>query len=99
MPTRAGSIVIDIRAGTAKFVADMENVKGKIREFGQHGVTNVQATSAALRVMEGNMTNNLRAAERFLANIKGVGPLLQVAFPVVGAVAFLGIVDELGTKV
>jgi hypothetical protein len=58
-----------------------------------------QASSAALRVAEGNMTNNIRAAERFLATIPGVGRALQVAFPVVGAVALLGVFARMGNEV
>jgi hypothetical protein len=102
MPVKAGQIVIDISAGTSKFVTDIEAAKGKIREFGReaHGsVSGIQAVSANLRVMEGNMTNNLRAAERFLAMLPGVANAAKLAFPVAGAIAFGGIVYELGTKV
>lgn len=60
-----------------------------------HGVTGVQATSAALRTLEGNLQNNLRAAERFLANTLGLGDALKTAFPVIGAVAFGGVLSEL----
>src|SRR5581483_5453831 len=63
-----------------------------------HSVTSVQATSAALRVLEGNMQNNLRAAERFLANTLGLGEALKAAFPVVGAVALGGVMSELIDK-
>jgi lambda family phage tail tape measure protein len=67
-------------------------------EAGQHAVTGVQATSGALRVLEGNMTNNLRAAERFIANTLGMGNALKAAFPVVGAIAMGGILFELKDK-
>lgn len=69
-----------------------------LHNLGAHGVTGVQATSAALRVLEGNMQNNLRAAERFLANTLGLGEALQTIFPIVGATALLGVVSELGKK-
>jgi hypothetical protein len=101
VPTKAGQIIIDISAGTSKFVVDMENAKAKIRDFGKeaHGsVSGVQAVSASLRVLEGNMTNNLRAAERFVANVLHLGPVLQAAFPVVGAIAFAGVLGELVNK-
>jgi lambda family phage tail tape measure protein len=67
-------------------------------DAGGHAVTGVQATSASLRVLEGNMTNNLRAAERFVANTLGMGNALKAAFPVVGAVALGGVVTELIEK-
>jgi hypothetical protein len=51
-----------------------------------HGsVSEIQATSGALRVLEGNSA--LRAAERFLTIIPGLGAALQYAFPIVGAIA------------
>ena len=49
------------------------------------GVSEMQATSGALRVLEGNSA--LRAAERFLTTIPGLGAALQYAFPVVGLIA------------
>jgi hypothetical protein len=106
MPARAGQIVVELTAGNRTFITDVEIAKTKLREFGTtakeanaHAVTGVQATSGALRVLEGNMTNNLRASERFLANTLHLGPALQAVFPLVGAAAFAGILGELGTKV
>jgi hypothetical protein len=106
MPARAGQIVVEMTAGTRTFVTDVEIAKTKLREFGTvgrevsaSGVSGVQATSGALRVLEGNMTNNLRASERFVANVLHLGPVLQAAFPIVGAVAFGGILLNLGEKV
>lgn len=52
------------------------------------------ASSAALRVMEGNITNNIRAGERFLATFKPVQGLLMKAFPVIGAVALVGVIGQ-----
>src|ERR1035441_3389508 len=40
--------------------------------------------------MEGTWTNNLRASERFLANVLGLGPILQKAFPIIGGLDFVG---------
>lgn len=65
-------------------------------DAGTHAVTGVQATSGALRTLEGGITNNLRAAERFMANTLGMGEALKVAFPVVGAIAMGGVLVELG---
>lgn len=99
MATKAGAVVIDIQGHTATFSDNMKKAEGSLRDFGSHGVTNVQAVSGALRVMEGNMTNNLRAAERFLANTLKLGPAMQAIFPLVGGLAFLGVIGELGKKV
>ena len=50
MPRAVRTISVNLSAGTAQFMADMEKASGKVREFGREGVTNVQATSGALRV-------------------------------------------------
>lgn len=92
---KAGRITVELDAGTGKFVTDIEYATAKMREFGSHGVTGVQATSAALRTLEGNMTNNLRAAERFVATTLGLGNALKAAFPIVGGIALLGVMSEL----
>lgn len=55
-----------------------------------HGVSSMQATSAALRTLEGGFSNNLRAAERFLTIVPGLADALKTAFPLVGAIAFGG---------
>lgn len=98
----AGRISINLSAGTAQFVVDMDKANAKIREMGSahaHTVSDVQATSAALRTLEGGVTNNLRAAENFLAKTLQLGGVLKTAFPVVGAIALGGVIFELGKKV
>jgi len=125
MPS-VGKISINLSAGTATFIADLDKANAKLKDFGSqaeaqrgrlrnvsnaanqaghsfqqlgsHGVTGVQATSAALRTLEGGITNNLRAAERFAANFLGLGPILQKVFPVAGGIALLGILGELVHK-
>jgi hypothetical protein len=106
MARKAGVITIDLNAGTSKFLVDMDKANAKISQFGKaareaggHGVTGVQAVSGALRVMEGGLNNNLRAAERFTANVLGLGPILQAAFPVIGAIAFAGLIVKMGEEV
>lgn len=97
MPIKAGQIVIDVSAGTAKMVVDMEQAKAKIRELGgaAHGsVSGVQAMSGAIRIAEGNVTNNIRAVERFLATTLKLGPIIKAAFPVIGLIAFAGVLFE-----
>lgn len=59
------------------------------------GVTDLQATSGALRVLEGNFGTNVRAAENFLVKVLGLGPVMRLAFPIVGAIALIGVLDIL----
>lgn len=60
------------------------------------GVTEIQATSGALRVLEGS--GGIRAAERLLTMIPGLGAALQAAFPVIGAIALLEVVGRMVGK-
>ena len=70
-----------------------------LKEVSHGTVSQMQAASAAIRVVEGNLTNNIRAAERFISTIPGVGAALKAAFPVVGALAFAGVISEIVRRV
>lgn len=59
-----------------------------------HQVSAVVAAGAEMRVLEGAMP--IRAAEQFISRIQGVGPLLQAAFPVFGAVALGEVLVHMG---
>ncbi|SEG56429.1 hypothetical protein SAMN05421819_3570 [Bryocella elongata] len=61
---------------------------------GHKAVTDVQATSAAIRSFEGNP--GIRAMEVFVGRTLGLGPLLQTIFPIIGALAFAKIVFDIG---
>jgi lambda family phage tail tape measure protein len=65
-----------------------------VERFGHSGVTSVQAASAALRELNGDFTNNIRAVERFITTIPGVGGALKFAFPAVGAAAFGAVIYQ-----
>jgi hypothetical protein len=53
----------------------------------------MMAGSAALRIFEGNWGTSVRAAERFLVTTLKLGPVLQAAFPIFGAMALIGALD------
>src|ERR1039458_6718233 len=97
MATKAGSIVININAGTAKFHADLDQAKGKIREFGKTGVSEGKAMKAAFNAIE--FKSPTRAAEAFAEKILGLGKIVQFAFPVFGALAFASVIVDVGKKV
>jgi|GEM_PF-4934618 len=82
-------------AATAAMAASQQAVGAAV----SHTVPQYAAASGAIRVLEGNLNNNVRAAERFLATTLGLGPVLQAAFPVVGAIAMVGVLTELGKRV
>lgn len=97
----------------AKFRAQLKALGADIDAVGQKGasagkvlsiaghrpVAPWMASSAALRLTEGNITNNIRAAERFIATSKTLSTALQAAFPVIGAIAFMGVLGRLYSRV
>lgn len=66
---------------------------------GAHGklITDVQASSAAIRAFEGNMS--IRAVEQFTTKLLGLGNVFQTIFPVVGAIMFAEVVGQMISKV
>jgi hypothetical protein len=106
MPVRAGQIVVEMTAGTRTFVTDVEVAKTKLREFGAVGqsanagmVSSTKATTATMKAMEGQFANNNRAAAAFVNTILGGGRAMQAIFPLVGGLAFAGMLTEVVGKV
>lgn len=62
-----------------------------------HAVSEIQAASAAIRVFEGALP--IRAVERFAVSALGLGPILQAAFPIIGALAFAEAIEKMVTEV
>lgn len=103
MARSAGTVRLTFEAGTAGFVADVSKAKAAVKEFhaemGTHGVSTMQAASGAIRELEGNLEHNIRAVERFMVTTLKLGPVLQAAFPVIGAIAFGGMIVKMGEEV
>src|ERR1700733_8410763 len=99
MGTTVGQVHIDLDAGNAKFVLQMAEAKAKLHEFGSAGVSEHKAVAAAVKALEGNVFNSTRAADAFIAKFSGLAPLLTAAFPVVGALAFAGVLGEVAKKI
>lgn len=90
-----GNVIANANRNSVPFVQTMRSAG-----TASHGsVTDVMAASAAIRGLEGNFGTSVRAGERFLVNVMGMGPILRTAFPVFGALAFAGILDILGQHV
>jgi len=102
MGVKAGVISIDIDAGTAKFLVDMEKSNVALQKFGQGGsaagghlVSSMAASSAAVRLFEGDLLHSTRAVERFIGLFPGVQKAITAAFPLVGGLAFAGLLGKL----
>ena len=92
LETTISAVVLSINRLTASLAQEAKAQEGaavatRSHTTALHGqVSAVQATSAAIRTLEGS--GGLRAVENFLAKTLGLGPALQAIFPIVGAIAF-----------
>jgi hypothetical protein len=86
-------------AGLIKLESMIRKYGESARTAGRHSVSSMQASSAALRALHGGFENNIRAGERFLSMLPGVGKALQAAFPLIGITAVAGAVFEAGKKI
>jgi hypothetical protein len=90
-----------VQAVVAPVATGFTNTANAARNLGTtlqtHTVPQMAAASAALRTLEGHLS--IRAAERFITTFRGMGPVLQAAFPVFGAIAFLGFVEQMVSKI
>jgi hypothetical protein len=77
----------------------IDEFAGKTKQAGHSTVSSMQASSAAIREMNGDFTRNTRAVERFITTIPGVGKVLQAAFPLIGGAAFGAMIVDAGMKV
>lgn len=82
-----------------KAIRETKKLENATKSLGHGTVSQMQAASATIRTFEGGMANNTRAVERFITTIPGIGKALQAAFPVVGALATLGMLARIGDEV
>lgn len=106
MPRRAGTVTVNFEAGTATFLRDVELASGKVREFSTATSTSMAgartsmvSASTALKELSGNFAGSSRAVARLLVDVGGLGPALSAAFPIFGALAFIGILVKIGEGV
>lgn len=93
---KAGTLTIDVDAGVAKFIVDMDRAGSKVRDFGgsaneagNHVTSSMAKSGAAIRLLENPLAANTRALERFLTLLPGASKLVEAAFPIIGAVALV----------
>ena len=98
-------LVITVRGDSAQFTRTMGQVDAAIKRaqggfgnFRREGVSSMQATSGAIRLVEGDITRNVRAVEKFISSIPGVGKAMQAIFPIVGGIAFAGMIAKIGAE-
>lgn len=59
------------------------------------GISERQAASASLRILEGGIQGSTRAAGALLVETLGLGPVLRAAFPIIGAIALVEILARI----
>lgn len=104
---RVQGLTTAIIANTAALVANNAASGGTANIFKQLNQSTTQAAgglgtftgssrsaTAALSVLRGNMQGGTRAAGLFLSSVLGLGPALQLAFPIIGAIALIEIIGQ-----
>jgi len=86
-------------AAVERVKASYDSLITKTRAADVASISGAKAGAAAVKGLEGGMLNSNRAAVAFLNTIAGMGPLLQAAFPLFGALAFVGVIETVYTKV
>jgi hypothetical protein len=106
MAKSAGGVVVNFTAGTATFLKDVELANGSVRSFGKNtqssmfgARTAMISASTAIKELEGNFTGSSRAVARLLIDVGGLGKVMAAAFPVLGALAFVGVLAKIGEGV
>jgi hypothetical protein len=94
----AATILGGAERGEAEMAAASAMAHREMAEAMEGGVPRFAATSAAVRLMEGNMTNMVRAAERFVGSFGMLSNLAMKAFPVIGGLAMLDLLKNMGER-
>src|ERR1700761_4031671 len=84
--------------GLTSATRQMRQLQDSAKQAGHGTVSSMQAASAAIRVLEGGITGNIRAAERFIGILPGIGSALTKAFPYVGGFALAGVFVKIGME-
>lgn len=97
--TKARKQLNDMLGDTNRVSAAGQKAGRDLARAAEGTVAPWMASSAAIRTLEGNITNNIRAAERFIALSPRVAAAAQAMFPIVGAVALTGVVAHLVERI
>jgi hypothetical protein len=60
------------------------------------GISSRQSATAGIGILEGRLMSGNRAASAFLSTTLGLGPVLQAAFPIIGAIAMADVLIQIG---
>jgi hypothetical protein len=98
-----GTIAINLKlndqgysSGVDRARRSANQLKAALDGVGHNVPSQMQAASASIRLIEGDLARNVRAVERFITTIPGMGRALQAIFPMVGAAATVGILARMG---
>lgn len=81
-----GAILDKIEERMRRAAVPAANLGKKLGDGMEHAVPQVAAASAAIRLFEGQIP--IRAVERLITMVPGLGSALQLAFPIVGGLVF-----------
>lgn len=86
------SLLQGVQSGSVAASTAQSNLSNAMRQT----ASGTMAANGALRTLEGSMFGATRAASSFLTTALGLGPVLQAAFPIIGAMALIDILYQVG---
>lgn len=95
------SQLASLQSSGGSLASQLQNVRGTMAQTATatNGLVSANVSAAAsLGLLEGRTLSMNRAAANFVTRILGLGPLLQAAFPIIGAVAMLDVLFQMGSS-
>jgi hypothetical protein len=85
-------------SGLGSLSSELRNMQGTLAQTvnSTQGMVSANVSAAAsMGILEGRTLSMNRAAANFMTRVLGLGPLLQAAFPIIGAVAMLDVLYQM----
>lgn len=104
--SEVGALIVKLRAETAEFreemgkvKSDLNSLKGGADEAGEGITRNMTSSRESVMLLGEEVGVHMpRALSMFISKLDGVGAAMEMAFPIIGIVAIVGIIGKLIEK-
>jgi len=95
------SQLASLQSSGGSLASQLQNVRGTMTQTATatNGLVSANVSAAAsMGILEGRTLSMNRAAANFATRVLGLGSILQAAFPVIGAIAMLDVLYQMGSS-
>jgi hypothetical protein len=95
------SQLASLQSSGGSLASQLQNVRGTMSQTATatNGLVSANVSAAAsLGILEGRTLSMNRAAANFATRVLGLGGILQAAFPIIGAVAMIDVLYQMGSS-